>query len=140
MKDTPSLHIALLLTVALASGCATVRAPEPPTSSHNTAVQALLDTAHAALEDGRFASATAALERALRIEPRNPVLWQELAQAHLRAGNHAQAENFAARSNTWAGGNRALLASNWQIIGEARAARGDAAGARQALERAERFR
>ncbi|MGE0081144.1 MAG: tetratricopeptide repeat protein [Thiohalomonadaceae bacterium] len=140
MKHTPSLRIALLLTMVLASGCATVRAPEPPPASHNTAVLALLDTAHADLENGRFAAATAALERALRIEPRNPVLWQELARAHLREGNYTQAENFAARSNSWAGGNRALLASNWQIIAEARMARGDAAGAQQALERAGQFR
>lgn len=139
MLRNTSPRTAFLLIVLLASGCATVRAPEPP-ASHNSAVLALLGTAHVEQENGRFVAASAALERALRIEPRNPVLWQELARVHYRAGNYAQAENFAARSNSWAGGNRALLAANWQIIGEARAARGDTAGAQQALERAGQFR
>ena len=48
-------------------------------------------------------AAAASIERALRIEPRNPRLWQELARVRLKQGQYAQAENVAARSNSWAG-------------------------------------
>lgn len=126
---------ALLLAAAWFSGCATVRAPVPEVSA-NPAVRELVDSAIASFASGQFAAGTAALERALRIEPKNPLLWQELAQAHLNEGNYQQAEGFAARANSWSGGNRSLLAANWRIISEARAGRGDDAGAEAALQRA----
>jgi Tfp pilus assembly protein PilF len=83
---------------------------------------------------GRLANAAATLERALRIEPRNPRLWQELARVRLKQGEYAQAEGVAARSNSYAGADNALRAENWRLIAEARDARGDAEGARQARE------
>jgi ATP/maltotriose-dependent transcriptional regulator MalT len=58
----------------------------------------------------------------------------------LMQGDYAQAESVAARSNSWAGGDGRLRAENWRLIAQARAARGDAAGARAALEAAERHR
>jgi len=79
-------------------------------------------------------------ERALRIEPRNPRLWQELARVRLKQGDYAQAESVAARSSSWAGGDNRLRAENWRLIAQAREARGDAEGARAALEAAERQR
>ncbi|HUG76046.1 MAG TPA: tetratricopeptide repeat protein [Burkholderiales bacterium] len=88
---------------------------------------------------GRLPNAAASIERALRIEPRNPRLWQELARVRLRQGEYAQAENLAARSSSWAGGDNALRAANWRLIAEARNARGDAAGAHAALETADRL-
>jgi Tfp pilus assembly protein PilF len=128
----------LLLAVAFLAACAAERGPARQ-SSENPAVLALLDTAHANADQGRIPAATAALERALRIEPRTPVLWHELAQLHLRAGNYPQAESFAARSNSWAGSTKALRAANWRLIGEARTYRGDGAGAQAAIERAGEF-
>jgi len=97
-----------------------------------------MDTARADTEAGRLSNAAASLERALRIEPRNPRLWQELARVRLKQGDYAQAENVARRSNSWAGGDAALRAENWRLIAQAREARGDAAGARAALDAAER--
>ena len=58
----------------------------------------------------------------------------------LKQGDYAQAESVAARSNSWAGGDNALRAENWRLIARAREARGDAAGARAALDAAERQR
>ncbi len=81
-------------------------------------------------------SAVATIERAQRLEPRNPWLWQELARLYLAQGNDAQAESLAARSNTWAGSDWTLRATNWRLIGAARAARGDTAGAQEAEARA----
>ncbi|MGB5082688.1 MAG: tetratricopeptide repeat protein, partial [Burkholderiales bacterium] len=86
---------------------------------------------------GRPANAAASIERALRIEPRNPRLWQALARVRLQQGDSLQAENFAARSNAWAGGDNALRSENWRLIAQAREARGDAEGARAALAAAE---
>jgi Tfp pilus assembly protein PilF len=99
-----------------------------------------MDGARADSAAGRLANAAASLERALRIEPRNPRLWQELARVRLKQGDYAQAESTAARSNSWAGGDHALRAENWRLIAQAREARGDADGARAALEAAERKR
>ncbi len=109
---------------------------EPPPPSANPAVLALLDTAQVDAMAGRTPTATAAIERAIRIEPKNPVLWQKLALLKLEKGEYQQAENFAARSNSWAGSNKALQAKNWHIISEARSLRGDNAGAKAALARA----
>lgn len=105
-------------------------------ASSNQAVIALLDKARRDARAGQLPTATASLERALRIEPRNPVLWQELALLKLQQSDYRQAENFAARSNSWAGSNRALMAKNWHIISEARALRGDNQGAQAALNQA----
>src|SRR2546425_3648447 len=109
-------------------------APAPPLRAENVAIAGLMDTARADAAAGRLANAAATLERALRIEPRNPRLWQELARVRLKQGQYAQAESVAARSNSWAGSDNALRAENWRLIAEAREARGDAEGARQARE------
>jgi Tfp pilus assembly protein PilF len=82
-----------------------------------------MENARADLAAGRLANAAAALERALRIEPRNPRLWQELARVRLQQGEYAQVESLAARSNTWAGTDEHLRAENLRLIDAARAAR-----------------
>ena len=124
----------LLAFLAIAvAGCATVRQPElggpapapaplpePAARTENLAIAGLLDGARADAAAGRLANAAASLERALRIEPRNPRLWQELARVRLQQGDFARAESMAARSNTWAGGDSALRAENQRIIEEAR--------------------
>jgi Tfp pilus assembly protein PilF len=134
----------------LVAGCATTPAPPPtpeqkpepppvvaPTPSKETiAVAGLMDTARSEAAAGNLAAAAASLERALRIEPRNPRLWHELARVRLKQGQHAQAENVAARSNSWAGDDKALRAENWRLIAETRRARGDTEGAQAAIEQA----
>jgi Tfp pilus assembly protein PilF len=120
-----------LLAVLLVSGCATVESPAPvpepeappPPASENVAVASLMNNARADIEANRLGSAAATLERALRIEPRNPRLWHELAQVRLRQGDYAQAESTAQRSNAWAGSDAELRAANQRIIDEARSRR-----------------
>jgi Tfp pilus assembly protein PilF len=139
-----------LALLALLAGCAglplqppgqvSAPSPEPAAHTESVAVASLLDGARAEAEAGRPANAAASIERALRIEPRNPRLWQALARVRLQQGDYIQAENFAARSNAWAGGDSALRAENWRITAQAREARGDAEGARAALEAADRQR
>ena len=143
----------IVALAALLAGCATVpdilpppRAPveEPatrpaPPASENVAVIGLVQNARADTSAGRLVNAGATLERALRIEPRNPRLWQELARVRLKQGEFAQAESVAARSNTWAGNDAGLRAENWRLIAESREARGDSQGARSALDTAARM-
>jgi tetratricopeptide (TPR) repeat protein len=125
-----------VVTLALLLAACAVLSPVPTPVSDNAAVLALVDQAHAEAADHRLQSAIGSLERALRIEPRNPFLWQELARQHLAQGDYNQAESLAARSNSWAGSNRQLRAANWRLIRDARLARGDTAGAQEAEDRA----
>ena len=101
------------------------QAPPPPSAGprENTAVAGLMESARTDAAAGRLPSAAASLERALRIEPRNPRLWQQLARVRLQQGDFAQAESLAARSNSYAGGDSTLRAENQRIVDEARNAR-----------------
>lgn len=114
--------------------------PEPePVKSGNPAVVALLDRARMDSGGGNRGGAGASLERGLRIEPRNAWLWHELAQLRLAEGQYAQAISLARKSISFAGGDRRLQAVNWRVIGNARVAQGDSAGAEQALRLAAEF-
>lgn len=130
------LTLPLLAMLAFLSGCAgLVSAPERPVSD-NAAVVMLVGSARSDSASGKFDAASASLERALRIEPNNPALWQELAKLRLQQGQYQQAEGLAARSNGWAGDNNSLRADNWRIIGQARLKRGDYSGAQTAFDKA----
>lgn len=136
---TVARRILILIAALFLAGCAVLQpAAPPPEPSGNTAVVALLNKAQDQASFGQLDAAGANLERALRIEPRNPVLWQELARVRLEQGQYRQAENLAAKSNALCGSSRYLQAENWRIIGEARSRRGDLQGARSAFEKAEK--
>jgi tetratricopeptide (TPR) repeat protein len=102
------------------------------------AVLALQKQAEANLNSGQLDQAAAALERAVRIQPRNATLWNELASVRLRQHQPGLAEDLAKKSNVLAKGNRALVRKNWTIIAEARRAKGDGTGAAQAEAKAAR--
>jgi tetratricopeptide (TPR) repeat protein len=143
-----------LICLLCLTGCATAPGPEAPAPEappqeapaqeppapqagqprENVAIAGLVDSARADAAAGRLPNAAAALERALRIEPRNPRLWQELARVRMKQGDYSQAESLAQRSNTWGGTDNRLRAENWGLIAQSRQARGDAEGARKALE------
>ena len=114
-------------------------APAPAAKGENVAIAGLMQSARNDSESGKLGSAAATLERALRIEPKNPRLWQELARVRLKQGEYAQAESVAARSSAWAGGDNSLRAENWRLIAQARDARGDSQGARAALDAADKL-
>jgi len=99
------------------------------------AVINLLNRARSDLAAGRAEQAVASLETALRIERRNPFVWQQLAAAHLQRLQMEDAEIVAQRSNSFARGNPYIEVENWRLIATARSARGDRAGARQAREK-----
>jgi predicted Zn-dependent protease len=119
------------LLILVLAGCAS-RAPEPPTAPtpatipetpiarESVAIAGLMESARSDAAVGRLVQAAGTLERALRIEPRNPRLWHELARVRLRQGDAAQAANLAARSNSFAGSDSALRAANQSIIEQSR--------------------
>jgi predicted Zn-dependent protease len=106
----------------------------PPVISENRAVIALLDRSRLDNGGGQREAAGASLERALRIEPRNGWLWHELAQLRLAQGQYAQAASLAQKSISFAARERRLQALNWRVIGNARVAQGNPAGAEQAFK------
>jgi predicted Zn-dependent protease len=155
------MKLTRLFLFLLFAGCASAPAPTPtpappssapaptpvpvpetsakPAPHENVAVAGLLQSARSDSASGRLTNAAATLERALRIEPRNPRLWQELARVRLKQGEYAQAESVATRSNSFGANDNALRAENWRLIAQARDARGDTDGARDALETASRL-
>ena len=144
----------LVLVALVLAGCA-VRPPAVPVeptvvgpdgrpkvrhSLDNPAVVALWRDAETARDEGRFEAAATAIERALRIEPGDPVLWSRLAELRLDVGQHVQAENLAAKSNALAADNPTLRYRNWLIIGAARQMREDPQGVAEARMQSERLR
>jgi hypothetical protein len=113
-------------------------APGTPRSAEDAsgpAVQSLVLQARAALSANRPDQAVPLLQRAQRIEQRNPFLWQLLATAYLALGQMDQAESTAQKANSLARGNPYVEVENWKVIAATRQAAGDVAGALQAQAR-----
>ena len=110
--------------------------PSPQTSK---AALALLTKARQAANEGQLSVAEAQLERALRIEPQNAVLWHYMAKLRLHQGQLSQAAGLAAKSNSLDQGDLQLQADNWRIIAHARYQKGDKSGAQEAQRRAEKL-
>lgn len=106
-----------------------------PTQQANPAVVALLDSAGAKEQAGNLEQAGGTLERALRLEPRNAMLWHRLARVRLKQGQLQAAVDMAAKSNSLAGENADLRSWNWAVIAEAKEQQGDREGAAAARAR-----
>ena len=104
--------------------------PQPP------AVLALLEHAEQQANAGDLESSAASLERAIRINPGNAVLWYHLATVRLAQGEALQAEQLAVKSSSLAPGNTIQQARNWKLIADARRQRSDVKGANAAEQRA----
>lgn len=111
--------------------------PRPPEGGAEPAVLALVHSAESMAARGQWDAAAAEIERALRLQPRNPRLWQRLAELRLAQDRPRQAEDLALKSNDLAGDDPELRRYNWRIVALARRMRGDTAGAQAALARAE---
>lgn len=93
--------------------------PAPP--AQMTATGSLVALADKQAAAGDYASAASQLERALRIRPQDPVLWQKLAWLRLQNGDFEQAATLASRSDSLAGNNATVRAQNRRIVDLARA-------------------
>jgi len=105
-------------------------------STQPPAVVALLQQAEQQANAGDLESAAASLERAIRIDPRNPVIWFHLATVRLSQGEPSQAEQLATKSNSLAPGNYAQQSRNWLLIAQARRQLNNSSGAAAAEQRA----
>ena len=102
-------------------------------------VVALLQDVDQLQQQGNFDQAAARVERGLRIAPKDARLWQRLAIIRLQQERPQQAENMAKKSNSLARGDYQMQATNWRIIAESRARRGDMVGAERAKDRAAKY-
>jgi Flp pilus assembly protein TadD len=101
-----------------------------------SASTALVKQARAQTGKGDFGAATATIERALRIEPDNPLLWIELGQVHLAEGNAPQAESMGRRAVALSTGDPSAQSASWRLIGDALRARGRTLDATEAYQKA----
>ena len=68
--------------------------------------------------------AAASIERALRIEPSNPLLWIELGKIRQAEGNYQQAENMGRKAASMAINAPRAQSAAWSLVAESLRARG----------------
>ena len=111
------------------------RAAAPP-ATLKPASQALVSQAQAQRRKGDLPGANVSLERALRIEPNNPLLWIEMGRLRMDQGNFPQAESMGRKALAMSVGDDGTQARAWQLIGESLKARGKNPQAEEAFGRA----
>ncbi len=104
------------------------------------AVQALINQANDHIANEDFQNAAVTLERALRIESKNPELYSRLAGVMLLQGQPDEAESLAKRSNSLSEKRPDLQYKNWTIISRALRSRGENASADAAEMRANQLK
>jgi len=112
-------------------------APVPKPFHLGPAATALIAQAQHQAASGDYGTAAATLERAVRIEPDNPLVWIELGRLHLAEGNPAQADALGHKALALATVDPAAQASAWRLIADALRARGRNADAYEADRRAQ---
>jgi tetratricopeptide (TPR) repeat protein len=105
-------------------------------SLQNPAVKQLTAQAEGAELAGDLDRASGYLERALRIEPRDPQLLQHMAEIKLQKQDYQQALNFAVRSYDIGPRVGEICSRNWRTISVAKEHLEDANGASKADARA----
>ena len=88
------------------------------------AAASLVGAAHAQEQSRNFGLAAETLERALGIEPHNPLVWIELGRENILAGNPAQAYGMGRKALYLASGDPRAQASAWQLIAASLRAQG----------------
>lgn len=119
--------------------------PPPPVPSSpavkeyqlSPASKALVAQAKTLAASGDFPVAVSTIERALRIEPTNPLLWIELGNVHQASANYAQAESTARKALSLASSDLRAQATAWQLIAQSLRARGKVQEAQIAQARAD---
>lgn len=119
-----------------------VPAPQPVIKAEPelAAVVSLRGQAVDSMTAGEFELAAATLERALRIQPRNPVLWLDLAAVRFSQNELVQCESTAKRALTYAGTKRDISFDAWSLIANSRYARNDQLGGQRAEAEALAYR
>jgi len=102
----------------------------------NSAVKELLKQSEQSESVGDFDAAAVSIERALRIQPRDPELLQRMAEIQLQKKDYTQALNFASRSYDSGPRVGELCNRNWRTMSVAQSALGDNRSARMSETRA----
>jgi tetratricopeptide (TPR) repeat protein len=105
-------------------------------SLQNPAVKQLTAQAEGAERAGDLDQAGSYLERALRIQPRDPQVLQHMAEIKLQKEDYQQALNFAVRSYDSGPRVGEICSRNWRTISVAREHLQDASGSSDAEARA----
>lgn len=109
--------------------------PKVPPATLSPASKALVGQAQAQRRKGDLPGATVSLERALRIEPRNPLLWIEMGRLRMDQRNYPQAEAMGRKALSMAVGDAKTQSSAWLLIADALRARGKNPEAQEALDK-----
>lgn len=112
-------------------------APVVREPSLGSASRALVAQAQTQLAAKNFPVAAASIERAMRIEPDNPLLWIELAKVRQAEGNYVQAENMARKAISISVSAPRTQSTAWRLIADSYRARGKNVEAREAQARAD---
>jgi Tfp pilus assembly protein PilF len=112
----------------------------PPRQFHlGAASRALVTQAQAQAQGGDFGQASATIERALRIEPENPLLWIELGRMRLGAGDAQQADAMGRKALSLGTGDPSAQSGAWRLIADSLQARGQNSQAAEAAQHAAGF-
>jgi hypothetical protein len=113
--------------------------PAESTVAQSPAVTALVTAATQSTKTGDVESASAAIERAIRIEPRNAELLYKLAVLRLKQSKPVLAEDLAKKAALLAGKDNTLKKNSWLLIAHAKEMQGDKTGAEEAKTKAAGF-
>lgn len=100
------------------------------------ASRALVGQAQAQMASRNYAVAASSIERALRIEPDNALLWIELGKVRQAEGNYVQAENMGRKAASMSVNAPRANSAAWSLIAESLRARGKNVEAQAAEARA----
>jgi len=110
--------------------------PSRPPATLAPASRALVAQAAAQRKKGDLPGASVSLDRALRIEPNNPLLWIETGRLRMDQRNFAQAENMARKALAMSVGDDATQSAAWDLVGQSLKARGRNVEAEEAFAKA----
>jgi len=146
--STPSIPSTITNTVAPTPATVANIAPEALSinvedvtvpSGTSPAVTALITEADRSRDRGDLDGSVVVLERALRIDSRNPTLTYKLAQLRLKQSKPKLAEDLAGKAALLAGSDLDLKRKSWLLIAEARQNQQNFQGAKDAKAKAESF-
>jgi len=101
----------------------------PGVEQSSPVVAKLMVSADTQQRAGKLDAAANSLERALRIEPRNALLWGRLADVRYAQKDWLQSVQLASKSNTLAGDSTTLRRRNWYLMANAYDSLGDSVNA-----------
>ncbi len=120
----PAMLLALALTACAVQPRYNPYQSPPPPSDDSGPVAELRRQATAALQQQAFAQAIELLQRAIRIEPRDPYSWHYLAETYHRSGDPARCLEMVARAQSYSAASRSLQTANQRLQARCEAAAG----------------